>query len=149
MFDGTANTMGWTVEVKHLSLVRPLLPEEDRKTISGENPESQHTIISPAEKKIRSALERIASYNVRLDGTTRREMENVRYHCKPYGVDSEGEIPPSFAPCFQTEEDKRTISGGTRKSIASPDIVVLTDTGRRKVNKSVDESMVKIPVFYC
>ncbi|GIY93665.1 hypothetical protein CEXT_512911 [Caerostris extrusa] len=76
----------------------------------------------PAEKKIRSALEKIASNNVLLDGTTRREMENVRWHCKHCGVDSQSEIPPSpsFALCFQTEEDKKINSGENPESIVSP-----------------------------
>ncbi|GIX95733.1 hypothetical protein CDAR_80621 [Caerostris darwini] len=30
MFEGTANTTGWKVEVKYLSLVRPLLPDRGR-----------------------------------------------------------------------------------------------------------------------
>ncbi|GIY54813.1 hypothetical protein CDAR_547551 [Caerostris darwini] len=33
-----------------------------------------------------------------LDGTTRREMENVRWHCKHHGVDSRSEIPPPLRP---------------------------------------------------
>ncbi|GIY12806.1 hypothetical protein CDAR_75181, partial [Caerostris darwini] len=60
--------------------------------------EASTKIISPAEKKIRSVLEKIASYNVLLDGTTRREMENVRCHCKHHGVDSSSELPPPRSP---------------------------------------------------